>query len=451
MTADRFVRISPRDARYFELDNGTPFVPNGCNLASVRDHADPDDALAAMCRWIDRLAGSQGNFIRLWLAKPPFDIEPAAGAFDAAAMDRLRRVIDHAQHRGVWVKMCLEYFRYLLPQRQRDHLLASQPFARLIYHADHGGPLHDMQEYLDSTAGRTLYLRKLDAYARSFAEHPAVFGWELWNEMNCVHAKGWEAWTCDMLAELRKRFPRHLVMQSLGSLDSDGQEKDYEALSAVPGQDVAQAHRYLDEGAAHTVCHGPVDVSVGQAMGAMRRWYPGHPLLLAEAGAVEPRHSGPWRHYADDHAGTILHDVVFAGFFVGGAGAGQCWHWDRYIDAMDLWPHFRGFHYAVEGIDCPAERFEPFLLELDGVRVWGLRGQSVTLAWARDGRCDWHSEFERRESPRCVTDLQVDLPMPRENCGATVTRAFDPWTNTWHDAGGGWPDFRRSLVMRVSG
>ena len=37
----------------------------------------------------------------------------------------------------------------------------------------------------------------------------------------------------------------------------------------------------------------------------------------------------------------ILHDVLFAPFFAGAAGAGQIWHWDEYVDKNNLWWQFR--------------------------------------------------------------------------------------------------------------
>ena len=412
---DSFVRVSPRDRRYFELSDGSPYLPIGCNLAVARDASDAHAAALQMSTWLDRLAAAGGNFARLWLSAKSLHLEPEAGRVDPVALDAVRRVVDHARGRGVRLKLCFEHFRYLLPQRPREHLLKPEAFARTAYHLDHGGPLRDMADYLTSPAGRGLFLHKLDHFARHFADEPAIFGWELWNEMNCVHADGWLQWTADMLGELRARFPHHLVMQSLGSLDSVKQQADYAALAQVAGQDVAQVHRYLDEGAPMPVCHGPLDVALADAVTHLRTLYPTHPLLLAESGAVEPRHAGPWRHYPDDTQGQVLHDVLFAGFFSGGAGPGHAWHWDGYIDRLNLWGQFRRFADAIRGIDVPGEGFEPFTQSdaASGVRVWGLRGERVTLAWLRDAAWDWRAQFERREQPRTIADLEVTLPMPR--------------------------------------
>lgn len=444
----RFVRISKRDSRYLELDDGSPFAPIGCNLCwSGRD----DAAQARGKQLLDRLAEHAGNFARLWISSPGFDIESAAGQFSASAVDRLRGVVDHARARGIRLKMTLEYFRFLLPAMQIDHLLPSGLFAREIYHHSRGGPLESMQQYLDSQVGRDLFLRKLDLYATHFADDPAIFGWELWNEMNCVHATRWDAWTGKMLDELRARFPRHLVMQSLGSLDSPQQTADYHALSAVEGQDIAQVHRYLDEGAAQEICHGPLDVSLSQAMTFLRDRYPGKPLLLAETGAVQPKHEGPWRHYAQDTDGMILEDVVFGGFFTGGCGCGQCWHWDCYIDDNNLWWMFARFAQCLRGIDAAAEHFKPFVVSTtpEQLRVYGLQGCSTVMLWVRDARDDWRSRFEAHRPPQQLVGQSFNSPTLADY---TAAQCYSPCTDTWIDASITnsqieLPPFTRSMVV----
>ena len=449
-TLTQFVRVSRRDSRYLELEDGQTFVPNGCNICWPGRNS---DALAYGKHLLDQLADHGANFARLWLSSGGFDIETSAGVYDDAVIDRARQFIAHAKSRGIRVKMTFEHFRYILPEREKEHLLSSDVFARKIYHPTQGGPVETMQAYLDSEPGRRLFLNKLDLWAKYFADEPAVFGWELWNEMNCIHANGWVEWTRLMLGELKKRFPRHLVMQSLGSLDNDGQALDYAALSKVETQDIAQVHRYLDEGAPYPVCSGPVDASVAESLARMRGWYPAKPLLLAEAGAVEPRHAGPWRYYRADADGIILHDVLFGGFFAGGCGGGQNWHWDSYVDKNGLWPQFAGFARATARFDPAAHHAQVFAADDDSgrVRAHGLHGPSITAAWIRDARNDWRSEFEHGKKPEQVDGIQISLPTP---AGPVEARCYNPWTDVWSAAtieNGkvSLPSFKRSIVVYI--
>ena len=59
----------------------------------------------------------------------------------------------------------------------------------------------------------------------------------------------------------------------------------------------------------------------------------------------------------------------FAPFFAGAAGSGQCWHWDRYVDKMNLWHHFGRFAEIVKGLDPPAEVRLQVLPELGVAKV----------------------------------------------------------------------------------
>ena len=80
-------------------------------------------------------------------------------------------------------------------------------------------------------------------------------GWELWNEINAVQGGDYLGWTEIMLPELHWLFPRNLAMQSLGSYDGEYARGPYLRLATMPGNDVAQVHRYLDLGAKFEICH----------------------------------------------------------------------------------------------------------------------------------------------------------------------------------------------------
>ncbi len=176
-------------------------------------------------------------------------------------------------------------------------------------------------------------------------------------------------------------------------------------------------------------------------------------MILAEAGAVEPRHTGPFKLYAKDQAGMILHDVIFAPFFAGAAGAGQCWHWNEYVDKNGLWCHFRAFADAVRGIDPPAESFEPLMIGHPRLRVYVLKGKRTSLVWCRDMENTWQTELEQGRAPEELKDIVLPLAdvVPLTGRSASV---YDPWSHVWTDAHieNGMvrlPAFSRSLVVRI--
>jgi hypothetical protein len=258
-----------------------------------------------------------------------------------------------------------------------------------------------------------------------------------------------------MLAELHRRFPRHLAMQSLGSFDTARVRELYRRHSLLPGNDVAQVHRYLDLGASLEVCHGPVDVLAAEAVRELLQANPGRPVMLAEGGAVEPRHTGPFKLYAQDKAGLLLHDVLFAPLFAGAAGAGQIWHWDVYVDRHNLWRHFARFAAAVKDLDPPAETFQPVELRHSRLRLYALKGRRTTLLWCRDAENTWRTELEQGKPPELLEGLQVDLSALAAKSGEGIVQTYDPWKDLWADARTEGstltlPAFSRSLVVRIA-
>ncbi len=258
-----------------------------------------------------------------------------------------------------------------------------------------------------------------------------------------------------MLAELHRLFPHNLAMQSLGSYDTARARELYCRHSRLPGNDVAQVHRYLDLGASLEVCHGPMDLLAADAVREVLACDPRRPVILAESGAVEPGHSGPFKLYAKDKEGVLLHDILFAPLFAGAAGAGQCWHWDVYVDRNNLWHHFGRFAAAVKDLDPPAEKFQPVELKHSRLRIYALRGRQTILLWCRDSRNTWKTELEQGQAPDTLGNLQLELAGVLDGVRPASVKIYDPWKNLWSDArleAGtlSLPAFSRSLVVRLT-
>ncbi len=70
-TADAYVRVSPRDRRYLELTDGTPYIPVGLNMISPPYTKNGEEAsLAGLDDWLTKLSSNGGNYIRVWLSNP---------------------------------------------------------------------------------------------------------------------------------------------------------------------------------------------------------------------------------------------------------------------------------------------------------------------------------------------------------------------------------------------
>jgi hypothetical protein len=441
-----FVRVSPRDPRYFELSDGQPYIPIGLNM--IAPPGNGERGMAGMERWFKLLQENHANYVRIWLSNPFFDIEhERSGQYDEEKAKRIDWLFDLARQHDIRLKLCLEHFRHLGDGKQTWA-------GKALHKKSNGGTAENMADFLDGQASRELFKKKLAWYAKRYGDDPIVYGWELWNEINAVQAGDYMAWTEVMLPELHRLFPKNLCMQSLGSFDTDGIRRNYQRLAVMNGNDVAQVHRYLDLGARLEICHGPVDLLAEAAVNEMLSVKPGKPVILAESGAVEPSHSGPFKLYAKDKDGILLHDILFAPFFAGAAGPGHIWHWDAYVDRNNLWQHFDRFYQTVKDLDPPAEKFQVMTIPHERLRVRVLKGQKTTLIWCRDIQNTWMSELRDGQSPQTISGATIDLgqaiPVPD---GAAV-RIFDPWANRWANGSMAGtrivlPDFSRSMVIRI--
>ncbi|MFZ5831860.1 MAG: hypothetical protein ACOY3P_17365 [Planctomycetota bacterium] len=441
---EAYVRVSPRDTRYFELTDGGPYIPIGLNMASARG-----GDLALYERWFQRLSENGGNFARVWLGHSNFEVEhQRSGEYDAERAERIKTLLNLARKHNVRVKLCIESFRHLGEGRQ--------PWAaRELHRIDQGGPAKNTADFFDGRAGRDQHKRKLAWFAQEIGNDPIIFGWELWNEMDAIQRGDWHDWTKEMLPELQRLFPKNLVMQSLGSFDQERKCERYRQLCELEDNDVLQAHRYLDLGAAWEICHAPVDELAAEAVRELRVHGVRKPILLAESGAVEPSHTGPFKLYPKDTEGVILHDVLFAPFFAGAAGPGHIWHWDAYVDQNNLWHHFGRFAAVVRGLDPPAEGFEPFTIEHPRLKILGLKGRTTTLMWCRDRENTWRTELEEGKLPQTVENAVIKLPEEYRPGRASAARVYDPWSDRWQDAaiedgGVALPSFKRSIVVRIA-
>ena len=448
--ADTYVRVSPRDPRYLELSDGSPYIPIGLNMISPPSTRDEAEAFRGFEEWLSQLSANGGNYIRVWLSNPFWDVEhEKSGVYDEERARRIDRLLELCRKYGIRVKLTMEHFRSIGGGSQA---WADKP----LHNAANGGTAQSMADFFDGEASRALFRRKIEWYAKRYGDQPVVYGWELWNEINATSGHGdIMAWTELMLGELHKAFPKNMAMQSLGSFDSDRVRDMYRRHSLLPGNDIAQVHRYLDLGASLEICHGPVDVLASDAVRELIGYKPGKPVILAESGAVEPRHSGPFKLYAKDTDGILLHDILFAPFFSGAAGGGQIWHWDSYVAPNRLWSQFARFAETVRGLDPPAEGFQTQMAPHERLRVYVLKGRRTVLAWCRDSRNTWETELRDGQKPEVLKGLTVDMASALGGARPRSVRVYDPWQNHWSDArlrGGkiALPAFSRSVVIRIS-
>ena len=407
----RFVDVSPDAPSYFQTGDGRAWIPVGCNICFDRLYGtEGNDRAVCEERYFARMrkfAANGGNFLRIWLGHPFFEVMPSkAGEYDSAAAETLKKTVRLAEELGIKLKFTLESFRSVLPPEKVGKGMYSAFFNRPLY-ASYAKSMRDFyasEKCFEIYLGKARYLKSL-----GLGDSPSVICWELWNEINSTGpVDAYEDWSNRMLDALGALFPRQMVTQNLGSFSDVRSFGAYDYLGRVEANSFMQVHRYLDPGASLDVCRGPMDVLCADAVRELRNRRPDRPAVLAEVGAVRANHTGPSDLYDLDAKGMLLHDEIFAPFFAGSAGCGQPWHWDhQYIDRHGLWFHFKRFAKATEGLDPVAEEFKPFRTETKRLRIYGLRGRRTTVLWCRDKMNTWETEYRNGIPPETLRDVKL--------------------------------------------
>ena len=74
----------------------------------------PGSGLGGMEDWFQKLSAGGGNFVRIWLSTPFFDVEHArSGEFDPERAKRIDALLALARKYGIRLKLCTEHFRHL--------------------------------------------------------------------------------------------------------------------------------------------------------------------------------------------------------------------------------------------------------------------------------------------------------------------------------------------------
>jgi len=414
-----YVRVSEYDPRYFAFTNGDPFCAIGLNLCSPpmyplprgMEHFAVGDLKATLGlreyrRWFRLLSENGGNFTRIWLSNAYLQTETEqAGQVDAVVFNRLDGIIELAREYGIRLKLCFDHFRAF----QSGNPVTPAFFLRRLADPVTGREATSMDEWLTDPVWQERWFQKVQAYLDRYSGDPVVMAWELWNEMDCVEASRWQIvrdWTQRMLQRIKQAAPDHLVVNSLGSFDDERKKDIYGDLAEMPEMDFHQVHRYLDQGASWGIC---TEDAVGLSVDAIRQTcIPDRPILLAETGAVNDRHTGEFRYYRLDHQGIIFHDTTFPAFFAGAAGTGQHWFWDRYVDQKDLWDQFRPFVEMLDGIALDREDFQPIDLSSPDAWCLALKGKHTTLVWVRNRADSWQAVLRDGLDP-APASIEINL------------------------------------------
>jgi hypothetical protein len=335
--AKGFVRVSPRDHRYFEFSGGGAYYPIGANTATAgpRGTFDFDD-------WFAGLGRARANYARVWLgpAWATHALETfgkreegrGMGQFDLANAWRLDHTLERAREHGLYLMLTLDSY-HSLRHRDRGNLWERTP-----HNDDFGGPLRIWSDFWTSAEMERLYEAKLRYIVARYGAHPNVFAWELWNKADLVTDFSMPTvrdWHVRAASKLRSIDPYdHLIATSFS--DTMG-VKD---ISTLPAIDINLTH------------HFGMDPSRTVAVQQSRKAAWTKPHFFAEVGA-DPHES----RAAQDPAGLQFRDPIWASIATGASGGAMPWWTEELVHGRDLYDALGAAARFVADIDWPNERF----------------------------------------------------------------------------------------------
>ncbi len=454
-----FVKVSKSDPRYFETAQNTPFIPIGYNLCSPRSNYNKpiDEHFKTVENHFKNLRDNGGNYVRLWTSHSFYEIEDEkAGQYNPEKLARIDRYMALAKKYNIRVKICLEHFRNIKNYKPTDNEFGNlSGIEKFFSRQTYNGEFKNMDEYFSSQKGKDLYFNRFMQLFKRYGNDPTVFAWELWNEQNTVSASPEivKRWQEEMFARLSSVSKKQMIVNSYGSFSGKHSKAIYSHFYKDSANAIACIHRYIDEGAFLKECYGATDIMAADAIAQIKKIVPNKPAILAETGAVEPNHTGAWRHYKADKDSIIFHDTLYTPFFCGSAGTGEIWHWDMYVAKNKVWHHIKPFAELIKDVNPLEENFATSRTDTTNARVYAITGNKTLLAFVRDVKNDWRSEFEKGEPPREIAGEMVDFTSQLSGKKIAKVTVHNLWggknTEVEKSSKIKLPTFKRSCAIRI--
>lgn len=311
-----FVRIEPKEKRFFQTDDGAPLPLLGENVCwhHARGTFDYDD-------WFGGYSGGGMNYTRLWMWDTSFGVEFLANErtnYNQQRAWRLDYVLNLAGQSGIYAMLCLDYHGVF--NVEPDMWGGNNWWPRHPYNKANGGPCATQNEWFTNADAEKLYRKRLRYLIGRYASYPNLLSWQFFNEINNVYhylkPADVVAWHDRQAQWLKANDPyKHLVTTSFGSAG------DQPEMWKLPSLDFANYHWYGNWGGPYS---SVLQMTSGVASDFRTRY--GKPVLVSEFGTDG---SGGKQNRATDPHKRGLIQALWGGVFAGTAGSTAPWWWEQ--------------------------------------------------------------------------------------------------------------------------
>jgi hypothetical protein len=393
----------------FEFRDGAPYFAVGHNLCWTSE----DTPLADYEAYLRKMSRAGENFSRIWLSSWGIGLETdTLENFDLADAWMLDQVVQIAEKRGVFFKLCLENFWDFTKEKKSP------------YWTERGGFCKENRDYFAKAESKEWAKRKYRYAVARWGYSPAILAWELWNEVDyaVTDKELILEWTREIATYLRSVDPYgHMITTSLGV------NNVWEDLWKMPQMDFVQIHSYIRRLESQiTLSERDAAKLILEETARVRHL--GKPCLVSEFGYLVTKDDAGMNDV--DENGVHLHNALWASALSGAAGTCMSWWWDSYIEKHGLYHQYKALAEFLRG---ETERMGSLThvygeSESKSIRVVGLRDSRGGLFWMQNKHNTWF---------RCVAKRERFLPL-REAIlrlsGLEEGRYLIEWWNT-HDGG----------------
>ncbi|HYG74004.1 MAG TPA: cellulase family glycosylhydrolase [Planctomycetota bacterium] len=307
------VRVSKRDGRQLELQDGSPFFIFGQNVCWAQTWKP----------YLEKIKAYGGNTCRIWLCPWGLNLERQTdpGTYDLKEAERIDELLEEAEATGVRIIFCFTF-----------HGMNGGEWWRSPYNQANGGPCARPQDFFSDWRAKRQFKRLLSYAASRWGCSPALLSWELINEMDLARFDNPDdvgAWSREMAGHLKSvDVHNHLVTTSSTNVSfqpdlwNDGRI------------DFISVHGYGTD----------VPALVQHYLSPFRSVL--KPVVLAEfGGGTEPADDIP------DKDGARLQASLWLTACSPNAGLALPWWWDTYIEARNLYPVLASAGRFIAGDD----------------------------------------------------------------------------------------------------
>ncbi len=387
-----FVRLNPKNTRYFQTDDGSPLPLLGENACwpGARGTFDYDD-------WLPRMQRAGMNYTRLWMWNNSFGAEflpEERQNYNQERLWRLDTVLEEARRKNIHVMLCLDYHGIF--QTQPDMWGGNDWWTRHAYQKNTGGPCDKPNDFFTEPAAEVLYRKRLRYLVARYAAFPNLLSWQFFNEINNVY--GDEGKTRQENRDALKLNPPDVVAwherqsKYLQGIDpyhhlettSFGSAGEQAAMWRLPSLSYANWHWYGNWSG-----KGKGVLSMAREVGSRFPTAYQKPVVIAEFGT-----DGRSGSSESDPLRRGLHQAIWGGVFGGAAGTAMPWWWEETHkeNLYPMWAALKAFLPASFGGEKWAPRpvqTPQFKEELGAPEATGLAfDEKITLLDSWGGQPD---------------------------------------------------------------